>query len=180
MWIVCLITFYLPLLVRRKIWKIVSERDIAQGALGVADPIKTNRCGNSVGKWKGCWWDYKWDSVHVKSCSIGAIPLHWVGGGKVEGLLKFLVPSHFHTVPTAVSRWNVLEDTNSIISGYGILTSFTATWPGSLVLLKVCLVCSHEFMVLLPCSFGLVWLISHGWKYCWLVWYTVHWLISKI
>jgi hypothetical protein len=87
--------------------------------------------------------------VHVKSCSIGAIPLHWVGGGKVEGLLKFLVPSHFHTVPTAVSRWNVLEDTNSIISGYGILTSFTATWPGSLVLLKVCLVCSHEFMVLL-------------------------------
>ena len=21
------------------------------------------------------------------------------------------------------------------------------------------------------CSFGLVWLINHGWKYCWLIWY---------
>jgi len=26
------------------------------------------------------------------------------------------------------------------------------------------------FLYITPCLFGLVWLISHGWKYCWLIW----------
>ena len=35
---------------------------------------------------------------------------------------------------------------------------------------EFCLVGWQCSSIQAPCSFGLVWLISHGWKYCWLVW----------
>ena len=91
LWIVCLIFFFLPILLRTKIREIVPERDFTQGAFGVADPIKTNCLRNSVRKRKGWQWACKSNLVLVKSCSTSVVPLHRVGWGKDEMLLTFSV-----------------------------------------------------------------------------------------
>ena len=101
LWIVCLIIFFLPILLRTKIREIVPERDFTQGAFGVADPIKTNCLRNSVRKRKGWQWACKSDLVLVKSFSISVVPLHRVGGGQDEGLLTFSAHS-FHAVLTSM------------------------------------------------------------------------------